>query len=261
VGNKSKDGPSVINTCLTFFNDLSLKEVVKRVEVLSQSESFAYVVTPNIDHLSRLCDTPEEGQENLQDIYRDADLSLCDSRILEKLLALRGKKPKAIIPGSDLTQYLFDRVLTSDDRLLVIGNGVSEIELLRKKYSHLNIDHINPSMGFIKKPDEVLQVVNKIISMKAHYIFLAVGSPRQEVLASKIKQSVGACGVGLCIGASINFLVGKETRAPKWVQTLNMEWLYRMLQDPKRLVKRYAMNAVYIPKIYSRLKNKQGCRS
>lgn len=108
-------------------------------------------------------------------------------------------------------------------------------------------------MGFINKPEEVEALVKEVEGLAAHYVFLAVGSPRQEILAAKIRQS-SAIGVGLCIGASINFLVGKEVRAPIWMQKLHIEWLYRMLQDPKRLVRRYVMNAVWLPKIYWRLK-------
>jgi len=251
----SKNIGSVINTRLTFFDSLSMQEAVDKVEALSGGETFGYVVTPNIDHLARLCDRPKAGENDLKAIYHAADLSLCDSRILEKLLALVGKKIKAIIPGSDLTQCLFDQVLSDSDRILIVGGGANEIDLLRGKYSYLKIQHINPSMGFIDKPDEVTQLVNDIVDAEANYVFLAVGSPRQEILASKIKMTVGASGVGLCIGASINFIVGKENRAPKWIQKLHIEWLYRMLQDPKRLVKRYAMNAVYIPKIYRKLKS------
>ena len=240
-----------IITQLTFFDNLDIQEAVTQIQLLSKANEFSYVITPNIDHLARLCGKSKDSELVLT--YHQAALSLCDSRILEKMLGLVGKKPKAVIPGSDLTYHLFELVLNKNDHVLVVGGSDSDIDSLRKKYSHLNISHINPSMGFINKPEEVEALVKEVEGLAAHYVFLAVGSPRQEILAAKIRQS-SAIGVGLCIGASINFLVGKEVRAPIWMQKLHIEWLYRMLQDPKRLVRRYVMNAVWLPKIYWRLK-------
>ncbi|ODS23428.1 hypothetical protein AB835_09105 [Candidatus Endobugula sertula] len=147
-----------------------------------------------------------------------------------------------------MTQYLFDHTLTNESKITVVGCTEEGIAKLQKKYSHLTIQHLNPSMGFINQADEVNNLIEQLKQYNAEYIFLAVGSPQQEVFAAQLKQS-GLTGVALCIGASINFLVGVEYRAPKWMQVLHLEWFYRMTQDPKRLVKRYTMNAVYLPKI------------
>jgi len=108
-------------------------------------------------------------------------------------------------------------------------------------------------MGFINNQEEVTKTLDEIQLSKANYIFLAVGSPRQEIVARKLKALGNQSGVALCIGASILFITGDEKRAPQWIQIMHMEWFYRMLQDPIRLFPRYAHNFLKTPRIYSNL--------
>jgi exopolysaccharide biosynthesis WecB/TagA/CpsF family protein len=94
-------------------------------------------------------------------------------------------------------------------------------------------------MGFIASEHEVRKCVDFVVKAQAPLIFLAVGMPQQEILAGHIADHPQARGVGLCIGASIDFLTGKQRRAPVWVQKAGLEWLHRLLSDPRRLASRY----------------------
>jgi exopolysaccharide biosynthesis WecB/TagA/CpsF family protein len=105
-------------------------------------------------------------------------------------------------------------------------------------------------MGFINDESEVKKTLMAIENSQANYVFLAVGSPRQEILAKKIKDQNLVNGVVLCIGASILFIVGEEKRAPMLIQAMHLEWLYRAMQDPKRLLSRYIDNIIRLPKLY-----------
>jgi N-acetylglucosaminyldiphosphoundecaprenol N-acetyl-beta-D-mannosaminyltransferase len=71
--------------------------------------------------------------------------------------------------------------------------------------------------------------------------------PQQEILANHIANHPSARGVGLCVGASIDFLTGKQRRAPVWVQKAGFEWLHRLLSDPRRLARRYLIEC---PRIF-----------
>jgi exopolysaccharide biosynthesis WecB/TagA/CpsF family protein len=82
------------------------------------------------------------------------------------------------------------------------------------------------------------------------FCFLAVGAPQQELLAQLLKSRGKARGMALCIGASIDFLTGKERRAPLWMQKIGFEWLFRLLNDPKRLGGRYLLRG---PRVFSLL--------
>ena len=240
---------TVVTTRKLKFDDIDITTASNKIVSMLSNDNFDIVVTPNIDHLSRLTN---HQNSDLLSIYQDASLTLCDSKIVQKLMRLKGKDITNVIPGSTLTEQLFRKGFLDNRQICIIGSDDEDVEQLIKDFPAISISHINPSMGFINKSSEVESIVQQVCDLNPDFVFLAVGSPRQEVLAHKIKQKFHR-GVGLCIGASIMFLVGKEKRAPQLFQTLHLEWLYRAFQRPKTLVKRYAKNFLALPAIYSEL--------
>ena len=72
-------------------------------------------------------------------------------------------------------------------------------------------------------------------------IFSAIGAPQSELICALIRQRGEATGVGLCIGASLEFLTGAKRRAPRWMQKAGLEWLFRLANEPGRLWRRYLL--------------------
>lgn len=231
---------------------LNMDSVIERIAKISESGISGYIVTPNIDHLQRLLSSTEK--RDLRKIYENAILSLCDSRIIELILQVNGKKIPEIVTGSTLTEKLFNEILTDTDRVFVLGGSDAIAHEIRDQFIALNIEHHNPSMGFIRKSDEVDYLIDLICHSNPTHVFLAVGSPQQEIFAAKLCLDPRFKGVALCVGASLLFLVGQEKRAPKWLQKCRLEWLYRLLQSPVRLGKRYFSNALALPAIYWNIK-------
>ena len=236
--------------CCTL-NDISLKSAEGLIKGLSQDETPHYVVTPNIDHLQRLMISPD--RQRLQKIYRGASLSLCDSRIMEAMLKINGYRISEVVTGSGLTQALFDKVLTQEDRIFILGAEKQVIDIIRHRYPQLDLQHHNPGMGFIRNKEEIRAALSAVATAKPNYIFLAVGSPQQEYMAEILYKEQAFKGVALCVGASLLFLAGIERRAPEWLQRIRLEWLYRMLQNPVRLGKRYWKNATSLLSIHRML--------
>ena len=79
------------------------------------------------------------------------------------------------------------------------------------------------------------------------FCLLAVGCPQQEALARALQERGRARGLALCVGASINFLTGTERRAPKWMQRIGLEWMYRLALNPTRMARRYLIRG---PRIF-----------
>jgi N-acetylglucosaminyldiphosphoundecaprenol N-acetyl-beta-D-mannosaminyltransferase len=240
----------MINTPLLNLHNVTMVDAINTIKQYSESPTLDIVVTPNIDHLARIV---SEGETSpLKAIYSRASLCLCDSRILAKLLQFKDKRVKEVITGSTLTQNLFDSEHMVNQTILVVGGEDSVFNKLLAQYPHLNLQHINPPMGFIDDQAEINKVIDYAKQVQPNYIFLAVGSPRQEMLAEQLQASLNK-GVALCIGASILFLVGEEKRAPQWVQRLSLEWCYRMFQNPKVLVKRYLGNFLQLRHVFKAL--------
>ncbi|MBA1276000.1 WecB/TagA/CpsF family glycosyltransferase [Stutzerimonas azotifigens] len=218
-----------------------LSDIAKAVH-----KPYSYVVTPNVDHLVLL-----QRSGELRKAYAGARLRICDSRILEWLMRRLGIAIKQTIPGSDLTLDLLRWADKQRLRLVLIGATDEECERLRILYPSICLFHHNPPMGFIDRPEDVERCLKFVRETPSELVFYAVGAPRQEILASLVRRDERT-GMGFCIGASISFATGTLKRAPLWIQRMRLEWLHRMLSDPRRLVKRYLDDALFLPSAYLR---------
>lgn len=224
------------------FDPLTPMQTLARAKWVTPEHSFRFIVTPNVDHLVRLSKEPEV----FKPLYEASWLSVCDSRILELMAAFSGIPLKAV-PGSDLTQQLFDNVITEEDVINVIGADEEIVEKVKSIYGLSKVNLHQPPMGMRRKPEAIAAAAKFIADHPARYTFICVGSPQQEMVAKACLERGDCVGLGLCVGASLDFLGGRTKRAPKWVQSIRMEWLFRLLSEPKRLWKRYLVEG---PKIF-----------
>ncbi len=202
---------------------------------------FAAVVTPNADHLVRLAQQP-----GLLPLYQGAWLRLLDSRVVARVAQAFGLLAPPVVPGSDLTSGLFHQVIRPDEPVTVLGGEPRVIAAVQARFGLTRLAHHNPPMGFDRNPEAIAAAIGFIEAHPARFTFLAVGSPRQEVVAAALVKRGLATGVGLCIGASLLFLAGEERRAPAWLQRAGMEWAWRLAQDPRRLARRYWGNTAIV---------------
>jgi N-acetylglucosaminyldiphosphoundecaprenol N-acetyl-beta-D-mannosaminyltransferase len=229
------------------FADLTLSEAAEAIAARPADALFAYAVTPNADHLvrlrigSRMAETTPA--EPLQAIYRRAALCLLDSRAVALLAMLFRLKPPSVVAGSDLTERVLARHILPGERIAIIGLSPVWLPALIGRYDLAPPAHYDPPMGFEHNPAEVAKVVAFIKAHPARLIFLAVGSPRQERLAALLAGTNGVTGTGLCIGASLEFLCGARSRAPLGIRRCGLEWAWRLMQEPRRLARRYLVNS------------------
>ncbi|HET6308998.1 MAG TPA: WecB/TagA/CpsF family glycosyltransferase [Rhodopila sp.] len=216
------------------FADLTVAEAAARIAARPAEAPFAYVVTPNADHLVRLS---RDG--GLQRIYHEAALCLLDSRVVAGLARVLGLQAPGVVPGSDLTVHLLTRHLRPEERIAIVGLAPAWLPALVARCGLAPPLHYNPPMGFERDPAAFAATVAFVRNNPARLVFLAVGSPRQEYLAAAIAAAGGATGTGLCIGASLEFMAGARRRAPHWMQRTGLEWLFRLFTDPRRLWWRY----------------------
>lgn len=205
---------------------------------------FAYVVTPNVDHVIRLHGDRRDAR--LAAAYDAAAMRLCDSRVLARLARLDGVR-LPVTPGSDLTARLLLDVVRPGDRITVVGSDAAAVALLAARLLGVEIVHHMPPMGMRTNAEAMAAAARFVAEARARFAFLAVGSPQQEYLALAIAARGDAAGIGLCIGASIDFLTGRARRAPRWMQRAGLEWLHRLASQPRRLWRRYLVEG---PRIF-----------
>lgn len=192
-------------------------------------EPFAYVVTPNAQHVVRL----HRGDPRFRAAYDGAWLRLCDSQIMRHLVRLLFGTRLHSASGSDLTAHLFAHVITPEDSVTVIG-GDEELERrLRSRFGLTRLARHAPPMGFAADPREVERCVRFVLDHPARFVFLAVGAPQSECLSLAIRETGRATGVGLCVGSSLLFVTGMVERAPPLFRRLALEWLFRLALNPR----------------------------
>lgn len=210
-------------------------------------EQYGYVVTPNADHLDRL-----HREASFRALYADAAYTLLDSRLISHYLRLTRGLRLPVCTGSDITARLFDDVIDPDDAIVLIGGSDRQAAQLTERYGLTRLSHFNPPMGFIHQP-LALETCLRYVEANSpfRYCLLAVGAPQQEQVAQRLRTRGVARGMALCVGASINFLTGDERRAPRWMQRTGMEWLFRLLQAPRRMAGRYLVRG---PRLFGLLR-------
>ncbi|MGQ3674498.1 WecB/TagA/CpsF family glycosyltransferase [Xanthobacter sp. TB0139] len=203
---------------------------------------FEYVVTPNASNLVRL---NELKDPKFIEIYRHAWLHTLDGSIPRALARKVFGLHIPLAAGSDITSELFNHFIQPDDPITIIGGGEEMLQRLRARYHLTNVHMHVPPMGFIKKPEEVEKCVQFVLDHPARYVFFVTGSPRSEYVTQIVHQHGEAVGTGLCVGNSLNFLVGLSVRAPEAYRKRGLEWLHRMMQDPK-MVRRVLVDSMPI---------------
>lgn len=213
---------------------------------LKPIENFSYLVTPNVDHRVRL-----EREPSLRPLYDNADLTVNDSRVLAFLASKSGLSLPAS-PGADVVEELFRKHIAPGESVNLIGGSFAVMHALRTRFGLRKINWHQPPMGLKSNPEAIAECAKFMAEHPARFQFLAVGSPQQEMIAWAAKLRGDVKGWGLCCGASLDFLAGVTERAPLWMQSAGLEWLHRLLSNPRRLAKRYLLDGPQIFLIWRR---------
>jgi exopolysaccharide biosynthesis WecB/TagA/CpsF family protein len=228
------------------FDLLTVDEAIVALAELGGRSQFSYVVTPNVDHVVQL--HRRDSGDALWASYRAASLSLCDSRVLQLLARWCGQKLE-VSPGSDLTALLLKSPSPWLESIAVIGGDAQMMERLRSLRPDLRWFHHEPPMGVRTDAAAQNAIIDFVEASAGSVAFFAIGAPQSELLCHSIAQRGKASGIGLCIGASLEFVTGRKRRAPYWVQRLRLEWLFRLITEPRRLARRYLVDGPHVIKI------------
>jgi N-acetylglucosaminyldiphosphoundecaprenol N-acetyl-beta-D-mannosaminyltransferase len=226
------------------FHDLTMSETLDWIDRLIAKRRPAYLVTANLDFAAQASEDVE-----LQRILVEAELVLCDGTPLVWASRLTGKPLRERVAGSDLVPCLAAHAEKMGYRIFLLGGEISSLEgaakNLQSRYPAL------PPVRFFSPPFAPLhefdnqEIIQEIQKEKPDILLVAFGCPKQEKWIYMHYRKLGVpCCIG--VGATIDFLAGKVSRAPAWVAKTGLEWIYRMLQEPKRLAGRYLKDLFFL---------------
>ena len=219
-------------------DSLSQDETIHEINrSLLKSVAPRILVTPNAGHLKSINTVKE-----ISEIYSSADLSLIDGWPIAVAAKNASGKKVQRVTGSDLLPKLFAE-LNKDIRIGIIGgsNEMKIRQVLEARYPNLNIQIIDTSLW-----SNSIYDVRRLRELVQHnalsIVLLCLGHPKQELLAKELKNYDWAGSRPdwiMCMGATIDFLTGDQKRAPRIFQVIGLEWLFRLLTNPKKFSSRY----------------------
>ena len=203
------------------------------------------LATINLDHLVKLRADPR-----FRDAYAAQDLVVADGNPVVWLSRLAGR-PVQLVPGSDLVMPLVRLAAAQDVAIALVGSTDDALKaaaqrIVAEEPGARIVLRVAPSMGFDPHSEAAGGLLRQIADSGAGLCFIALGAPKQEQLAARGRIEAPAVGFA-SVGAGLDFLAGNQQRAPAWVRRIAMEWAWRMLSAPRRLVPRYARCAAILP--------------
>jgi N-acetylglucosaminyldiphosphoundecaprenol N-acetyl-beta-D-mannosaminyltransferase len=210
---------------------------LNHVESLAKQNKGAYVCVSNV----HMC-IETMGCKNFQSIVNNADLVIPDGKPLSWAQKLLGHAEAEQVRGQDIMKALCE---ASGEKSLNIGlYGGSSAELLTvvsnillASYPDINITYdFSPPFRPLTETEDA-DVVAAINQSKVNVLFVGIGCPKQERWMAEHKDKLNCVMLG--VGAAYDFIAGSKKEAPRWIQNIGMEWLFRLYCEPKRLWRRY----------------------
>lgn len=234
-----------VHDCEVSVNVPDKEELLRTVRRRLKLGSGFAIATLNLDHLVKL-----KQNGGFRRAYQRQDLVVADGNPVVWLSWLAGT-PVSLVPGSDLVEPLAALAAQEDAPVALLGSTKETLAAAAARlvaaYPGLKIAAcLAPGQGFKADSPEATALIEQLRLSGARLTFLALGAPRQEMFAARCRAELPEMGFA-SVGAGLDFIAASQRRAPVWMRRLAMEWLWRMLTNPRRLGGRYARCAMTLP--------------
>lgn len=225
----------------TYVDNVTEEEAIRHIEECIKDRKIGFVVTPNVDQIVMM-----EKNLYFREICDNAELSVVDGHPLLWIAKWYKRPIKEKICGSDLMPHLCRIAAEKGYKIFLLGaaEGIAAkaADILKEQNPGLIIaGTYSPPFGFEKDQAE-LDKINRILKeSEADMLFVGMGAPKQSVFIYENMDKY-QIPMSFCVGATIDFIAGEQTRAPRWMTDHGLEWLYRLFKEPKRMFKRYIVN-------------------
>lgn len=197
------------------------------------------IFTPNLYHLALLSE-----DARFKKIYTQADLLLIDGISLVWLIKLLYHKNLERINGTNLVLALIKESVQKGYKIFFLGSTDAVQrklkEVLKREYPKLQFQQFAPPIRDCFSSADMEEMSRKIKRHHPDILLVGFGAPKQELFLFYAKRRLGV-PVGIGVGGAFEYLAGVKRRAPQWVQNVGLEWLFRLLREPRRLWTRYLL--------------------
>ena len=215
---------------------VTMKEAVRIVEEFIEVQKPHLVVTPNAEVVMMA-----NEDECLAQIINNADLVVPDGAGVVWAARYNNDVMPERVAGYDLVQNLLAVAATRKYRIYMLGGAPGIVDKARlvaiERYPGVQI--VGTRHGFFTKRDEP-EIVSNIKACRPDILLVALGVPRQEKWLAEYGKQIAA-PVAIGVGGTFDVMSGTVRRAPLWMQNANLEWLYRLISEPKRAIRMLAL--------------------
>jgi N-acetylglucosaminyldiphosphoundecaprenol N-acetyl-beta-D-mannosaminyltransferase len=240
----SPDGPASLSTVSLLGFRLARvdrRQLLDHIFLALRNRQGGWLVTANLDFLRRYVKHPEA-----RELYDKADIRVADGMPLVWACRVQRTRIPERVPGSSLVWLLVERAAAEGRSVYLLGGapgaGERAADVLLRKNPNLKLcGRSSPQISSPPSPAEVKVVLAELARAQPDILLVALGSPKQEQLIHALREHLPSTwSVG--IGISLSFVAGDVKRAPTWMRRMGLEWLHRMLQEPRRLMRRYLVD-------------------
>lgn len=233
----------------------NIDEILKFLSENMKEVSGNYICVSNV-HTTVL----SYEDSDYKKVQNNALLRLPDGAPLSSVARKKGFSEAKRVTGPDLMQKIFESSDSNGYRHYFYGSTEETLKKLRdklqEKYPNINIVGMYSPPFRTLTEEEDNEIIKNINNTEADIVWVGLGAPKQEIWMNNHKNKIKGLMIG--VGAGFDYHAGNIKRAPKWMQKCSLEWLYRLLQDPKRLFKRYfRTNTKFIKLVHKELKNEK----
>jgi N-acetylglucosaminyldiphosphoundecaprenol N-acetyl-beta-D-mannosaminyltransferase len=226
------------------FHVITMDETIEDAVAHIKAGKPGYYITPNADFIAQAY-----NNEALKEILFHADRVVCDGMPLVWLSRYFKPALPERVAGSDMVFRLFAEADRHQWKVYFLGSEEVTLAqtkaILKNDYPAMEVvGTFSPPFGPVDAwPNE--RILKEIAETRPDLLLVAVGCPKQEYWIARYSREAGV-PLSIGIGASLDFICGTQTRAPIWVQKIGMEWFWRLLTNPRRLLKRYVKDFYYL---------------
>ncbi|WP_052012431.1 WecB/TagA/CpsF family glycosyltransferase [Alicyclobacillus hesperidum] len=221
-----------------WFADMTLEQTANYIVECVRKNVKQTVHTVNVDHL-----VLREQDEHYRKASDSADLITADGMPIVWFSRLVGRALPERVAGADLVHKLLLLPAEQGLRFFFLGTTTEVCAKAREVAMDANpsvqiVGFASPTPGELRDPEVITSLQAQINESGANVLLVALGAPKQEILIYRWEAHLDTV-VNIGVGASLDFLAGKVARAPRWVQRMGIEWLYRLSREPRRMWRRY----------------------